>query len=192
LQKAHAERGQEFVSAPVFGRPEAAAAAKLFVVAAGDMKAIERCQPLFSAIGQQTFVMGTEAPMANVVKLSGNFLIASVIESLGEAVALVRKYGVDPRQYVDMLTSTLFAAPAYKTYGGLIVDEKFEPAGFKLKLGLKDVRLALAAGDGVNVPLPIASVIRDQALAGIANGLGDKDWSSLSQVAAHNAGLKQR
>lgn len=192
LQAAHRDRGQEYLAAPVFGRPEAAAAAKLFVVVAGDAKDVERCQPLLSAIGQQTFVMGSEAPMANVVKLSGNFLIASVIECLGEAVALVRKYGIDPQQYVGMLTSTLFAAPVYKTYAGLIVNESFEPAGFKLKLGLKDVRLALAAGDGVSVPLPVASVIRDQALEGVANGLGDKDWSSLSLVAALNAGLKQR
>lgn len=190
LQQAHAERGQSYLSAPVFGRPEAAAAGKLFVVVAGDPKVVEQCQPLFSVLGQQTFVMGDDPGMANVVKLGGNFLIASVIESMGEAVALVRKYGVDPRQFVEMLTSTLFAAPAYKTYGGLIVDQKFEPAGFKLKLGLKDVRLALAAGEARSVPLPIASVIRDQALAGIANGLGDKDWSSLSQVASHNAGLK--
>jgi len=192
LQAAHRDRGQEYLAAPVFGRPEAAAAAKLFVVVAGDAKDVERCQPLLSAIGQQTFVMGSEAPMANVVKLSGNFLIASVIECLGEAVALVRKYGIDPQQYVGMLTSTLFAAPVYKTYAGLIVNERFEPAGFKLKLGLKDVRLALAAGDGVSVPLPVASVIRDQALEGVANGLGDKDWSSLSLVAALNAGLKPR
>jgi 3-hydroxyisobutyrate dehydrogenase-like beta-hydroxyacid dehydrogenase len=190
LQKTHGERGQEYVSAPVFGRPEAAAAAKLFVVPAGPKKAIEKCQPLFSAIGQQTFVMGEEAPMANVVKLSGNFLIASVIESMGEAMALVRKYGVDAQQYLELLTNTLFAAPVYKTYGGLIVNQQFEPAGFQLKLGLKDVRLALAAGEALSVPLPVASLIRDQALAAIASGLGEKDWSSLSQMAARNAGLK--
>ncbi|MGZ4814415.1 MAG: NAD(P)-dependent oxidoreductase [Terriglobales bacterium] len=192
LQKAHAERGQQYVAAPVFGRPEAAAAAKLFVVAAGNPKAVERCQPLLSCIGQQTFVMGPEPPMANVVKLSGNFLIASVIECLGEAVTLVRKHGIDPRRYVDMLTSTLFAAPVYKTYGGLIVEQKFEPAGFKLRLGLKDVRLALAAAEAVEVPLPVGSLLRDHAIAAVANGMGDLDWSSLSQVAAQNAGLKPR
>jgi len=190
MKKAHEEHGQHYLSAPVFGRPEAAETAKLFVVVAGKHEVIERCRPLFSVIGQKTFVMGDDPAMANVVKLSGNFLIASVIESLGEAMALVRKYGVDPKQYLEMLTSTLFTAPVYKTYGRLVVDQKFEPAGFKLKLGLKDVRLALAAGEGMSVPLPLASVIRDQALAGIANGLGEKDWSSLSQVAARNAGLK--
>jgi 3-hydroxyisobutyrate dehydrogenase-like beta-hydroxyacid dehydrogenase len=175
----------------VFGRPEAAAAAKLFVVVAGDQGDIDRCAPLLAAIGQKTFVMGTEPSIANVVKLSGNFLIAAVIESMGEAVALVRKHGVDPHHYVEMLTSTLFSAPVYKTYGGLIVDEKFDPPGFKLKLGLKDVRLALAAAEGANVPLPVASLIRDHAIAAIANGMGDLDWSSLSMVAAQNAGLKK-
>jgi 3-hydroxyisobutyrate dehydrogenase-like beta-hydroxyacid dehydrogenase len=190
MRDAHHEREQHYLAAPVFGRPEAAAAAKLFVVTAGASEVIERCRPLFSSIGQQTYVMGDEPTMASVVKLSGNFLIASVIESLGEAMALIRKHGVDPQKYLEMLTNSLFTAPVYKTYGGLIVDRKFEPAGFKLKLGLKDVRLALAAADAVNVPLPTASVIRDQAISGIANGLGDKDWSSLSQVAASNAGLK--
>jgi len=190
LQQEHSEHRQKYVAAPVFGRPEAAQAAKLFVVAAGIPDAVERCQPLFAAIGQQTFVMGTEPAMANVVKLSGNFLIASVIECVGEALALVRKHGVDPKQYVDMLTSTLFVAPVYKTYGNLIVDQKFEPAGFKLRLGLKDVRLALAAGEMVDAPLPVASLIRDHALSAIANGAGDMDWSSLALVAAKNAGLK--
>lgn len=190
LHKAHHERGHQYIAAPVFGRPEAAQASKLFVVVAGENGAIEKCKPLFSAIGQHTYVMGAEPPMANVVKLSGNFLIASVIESLAEAIALVRKHGVDPRQYLEMLTSSLFTAPVYKTYGGLIVDQKFEPAGFKLTLGLKDTRLVLAAGEGASVPLPIASLIRDHFLEAIAHGMAEKDWSSLSQVAARNAGLK--
>jgi len=190
MAEAHQQREQHYVSAPVFGRPEAAAAAKLFMVAAGDKQVLDRCHPLFSAIGQHTFIMGSDPEMANVVKLSGNFLIASVIESLGEALALVSKYGIDPKVYLDMLTSTLFSAPVYKTYGGLIVDRKFEPAGFKLTLGLKDIRLALAAGEGANVPLPVASLIRDHFLAGAANGMADKDWSALALVAAQNAGLK--
>ncbi len=190
LHKAHHERGHQYIAAPVFGRPEAAQASKLFVVVAGENGAIEKCKPLFSAIGQHTFIMGSEPPMATVVKLSGNFLIASVIESLAEALALVRKHGVDPRQYLEMLTSSLFTAPVYKTYGGLIVDQKFDPPGFKLTLGLKDTRLVLAAGEGASVPLPIASLIRDHFLEAIAHGMAEKDWSSLSQVAARNAGLK--
>jgi 3-hydroxyisobutyrate dehydrogenase-like beta-hydroxyacid dehydrogenase len=190
LKIAHAERGQHYLSSPVFGRPEAAEAAKLFVVTAGAKELVERCQPLLSVLGQRTYVVGDDPVKANVVKLSGNFLIASVIESLGEAVALVRKYKVDPHLFLEMLTSSLFDAPVYKSYGGRIVDQTFEPAGFRLALGLKDVRLALAAAESASVPLPIGSLIRDQALAGIADGLGDKDWSSLSQVAARNAGLK--
>lgn len=189
LAEEHREHKQGYVAAPVFGRPQAAEAAKLFVVAAGDPAAVKKCEPLFVAMGQRTFPMGDEAPKANVVKLSGNFLIASVIESLGEALSLVRKYDIDPEKYVEMLTSTLFAAPVYKTYADLIVKEQFEPAGFRLKLGFKDVRLALAAAEAQAVPMPVASVIRDHALEGIANGMGDKDWSSLAKVVSKNAGL---
>jgi len=189
LAEEHRENKQGYVAAPVFGRPQAAEAGKLFVVAAGDPAAVKKCEPLFQAMGQRTFFMGDEAPKANVVKLSGNFLIASVIETLGEALSLVRKYDINPEKYIDMLTSTLFTAPVYKTYADLIVKEQFEPAGFRLKLGLKDVRLALAAAEAQAVPMPVASVIRDHALEGIANGMGDKDWSSLAQVVGKNAGL---
>jgi 3-hydroxyisobutyrate dehydrogenase-like beta-hydroxyacid dehydrogenase len=189
LAEEHRVHKQTYVAAPVFGRPQAAEAGKLVVVAAGDPAAIKKCEPLFAAIGQRTFPMGDEAPKANVVKLSGNFLIASVIETLGEALSLVRKYDIDPEKYVEMLTSTLFAAPVYKTYADLIVKEQFEPAGFRLKLGLKDVRLALAAAEAQAVPMPVASVIRDHALEGVANGMGDEDWSSLAKVVAKNAGL---
>jgi len=190
LDDAHHQHGQQYLSVPVFGRPEAAAAAKLFVIVAGAGDVIERYRPLLSTIGQQTFVMGAEPPMANAVKLSGNFLIATIIESFAEAVTLVRKYGVDPHKFLEMLTSSLFNAPVYKTYGGLIVDQRFEPVGFKLTLGLKDVRLVLAAGEGVSAPMPIASVLRDHFLEAVAHGMADKDWSAMSQVVAMNAGLK--
>ena len=130
LAEEHHKRGQHYITAPVFGRPEAAEAAKLFVATAGDKAAVDRCQPMLEALGQRVFVIGDKPEMANVVKLSGNFLIATVIESLGEAIALARKYGIDPHQYVEFLTNTLFAAPVYKTYGGLIADEKYKPAGF--------------------------------------------------------------
>ena len=128
--------------------------------------------------------------MATVVKLSGNFLISSIIESLGEAVALTRKYGIDPHQYIDFLTSSLFAAPIFKTYGGIIADERYSPAGFKLRLGLKDVKLAIAAGEAVDVALPFASVVHDHALAAIGRGMADLDWSATAKLAAENAGLK--
>jgi len=143
LVAAHAEAGQQYVAAPVFGRPEAAAAAKLFVIAAGAPHVLEPLVPLFDAIGQRTFVVSEQPHTANLVKLSGNFLLASAIETVGEAVALVAKAGVDRQQYVDILTSTLFAAPAYQTYGGLIARQEFEPAGFAATLGLKDIRLVV-------------------------------------------------
>jgi len=160
------------------------------VVAAGDKLAVERCKPLLEILGQRVFVIGDKPEMANVVKLSGNFLIASVIESLGEAIALTRKYGIDPHDYVEFLTNSLFAAPIYKTYGGIIAEEKYLPAGFKLRLGLKDVRLALAAAESVDTPLPFASVLRDHMLTAIGRGMEEMDWSSTAKLAAENAGLK--
>jgi len=190
LDAEHHKHGQHYVAAPVFGRPEAASAAKLFIAAAGDAADLARCQPIFDAVGQRTFVIGPKPEMANVVKLSGNFLISSVLESLGEAVALTRKYGIDPHQYIDFLTSSLFAAPVYKTYGGIIADERYQPAGFKMRLGLKDVRLVLAAAESVDAPMPIASLVRDNMLAAIGRGMEDRDWSALAQFAAENAGLK--
>ena len=190
LAAEHGKRGQQYIAAPVFGRPEAAEAGKLFVVAAGDKSAVERCKPLLEVLGQRVFVIGDKPEMANVVKLSGNFLIASVIESLGEAIALTRKYGIDPHAYVEFLTNSLFAAPVYKTYGGIIAEEKYQPAGFKLRLGLKDVRLALAAAEAVDAPLPFASIVRDHMLTAIGRGMEEMDWSSTAKLAAENAGLK--
>ena len=189
LTEAHRKAGHAFVAAPVFGRPEAAAAAKLFIVAGGPEHALAKCQPLFDAIGQRTFVIGDHPPAANLVKLSGNFLLAAMIESLGEAVALVRKGGVDPHRYIEILTNTLFSAPAYKTYGTIIANEQYEPAGFKMTLGLKDIRLALAAADTLAAPMPVASLVHDHFLSGVAQGAGDSDWSALARLAARNAGL---
>lgn len=190
LKHAHAEARQIYIAAPVFGRPEAAAAAKLFVVPAGDKKAVEHFQPLFDAIGQRTFFLSENAPEANVVKLSGNFLIAAMIECLGEAVALMRKYEIDPRRFIEIMTETLFAAPVYRTYGALIAEEKYQPPGFKLELGLKDVRSVLAAAEAKAVPMPVGSVVRDHFLSAIARGGADLDWSALAKVTAEDAGLK--
>jgi 3-hydroxyisobutyrate dehydrogenase-like beta-hydroxyacid dehydrogenase len=188
LAAAHAEAGQRYAAAPVFGRPEAAAAAKLFVIAAGAPDVLEPLVPLFDAIGQRTFVVSEQPHAANLVKLSGNFLIASAIESVGEAVALVTKAGVDRLQYVDILTSTLFAAPVYQTYGGLIARQEFEPAGFAATLGLKDVRLVLAAAEQLQVPLPVASLLRDRFLTLVATGGGHLDWSAIATLADRDAG----
>ena len=190
LAEEHGKRGQHYIAAPVFGRPEAAEAGKLFVVAAGQKSVVEKCKPVLESLGQRVFVIGDKPEMANVVKLSGNFLIASVIESLAEAVALVRKYGIEPHEYIEFLTNSLFAAPVYKTYGGLIADAHHEKVGFALRLGLKDVRLAIAAAENVDAPLPVASLVHDHMLTAIGRGLGKQDWSVLGKLAAQNAGLE--
>jgi 3-hydroxyisobutyrate dehydrogenase-like beta-hydroxyacid dehydrogenase len=188
LDAAHATAGQRFIAAPVFGRPDAAAAAKLFVVAAGAPDVIATAAPVFEVIGQRTFNVGEKPPAANLVKLSGNFLIGSVIEALGEAMALVAKGGVDRHQYLELLTSTLFNAPVYKTYGALIAEKKFEPAGFAAPLGHKDIRLTLAAAEHLRVPMPLASLLRDRLLTLLARGGDSLDWSAIGALAAIDAG----
>lgn len=189
LTAAHAAVGRQYMTATVLGRPEAVAAGKLFVLAAGPAQVVDPLMPVLDALGQSTFRVSDVAAVGNVVKLSANFLLANVIESLGEAVALVSKAGVDRRDYIDILTSTLFSAPAYETYGGLIAREEFEPAGFAARLGIKDIRLVLAAAEELEVPLPIASLLRDRFLALLASGGGDLDWSAISTLAQRDAGL---
>jgi 3-hydroxyisobutyrate dehydrogenase-like beta-hydroxyacid dehydrogenase len=191
LARAHSGAGQRFISAPVFGRPEAAAAAKLFIVPAGEPRAIEACLPLFNALGQKTVPIGSEPSTANLVKLSGNFLLASVIEALGEAIALVSKAGVDGRAYVELLTSTIFPAPAYGTYGGLIAAKRFEPAAFTAALGLKDIRLALAAAESLGVPMPLGTLLHRRFLRLLAQGGENLDWSALGGLAGRDAGDSQ-
>jgi 3-hydroxyisobutyrate dehydrogenase-like beta-hydroxyacid dehydrogenase len=192
LAAAHAAAGQRYLAAPVFGRPEAAASGKLFVVVGGPAELVDTYMPLFKDLGQRTFVMSAQAENANLVKLSGNFLIAAVIESLGEALALIGKGGLDQQQYLDLLTSTLFDAPVYKTYGRLIVERRFEPAGFAAPLGQKDIRLTLAAAESLNVPLPLASLLRDRFLTLLARGGEALDWSAIGQLAAHDSGLEHK
>lgn len=191
LAESHRAKQQHYLAAPVFGRPDAAAAAKLFIVAAGPTEQIERCRPLFDAMGQKTFVVGEEAQAANVIKLAGNFLITTVIESLGEAFAFGRKFGVDPHAFLDILTNSLFDAPVYRNYGSMIASDKFEPAGFKLPLGLKDNRLLLAAAEEAKVPMPMASLVHDRFVAALAQGLGESDWAAIARISYENAGLRQ-
>ena len=191
LVGAHQERQQHYVAAPVFGRPDAAAAGKLFIIAAGPAKQIGRCQPLFDVMGQKTFVAGEEPPSANVIKLTGNFLITTAIESLAEAVAVVRKSKVDPEKFLEILTSTLFSAPIYKNYGGMIARNQFEPVGFKMPLGFKDNRLMLALAEETAAPMPMASLIHDRFLAAMAQDLSDADWSAIARVSFRNAGLEE-
>jgi 3-hydroxyisobutyrate dehydrogenase-like beta-hydroxyacid dehydrogenase len=192
IAAAHAHARQRYVAAPVFGSPEAAASAKLFIVAAGAPDAVTDCQPLFAALGQKTFVVHERPQAANLIKLSGNFLLAAAIEALGEAIALVAKAGIDRRQYVDLLTTTLFTAPAYKTYGGMIADNRFTPAGFTAPLGHKDIRLTLTAAESLRVPMPLASLLRDRFLALLAQGGEALDWSAIAHLAAQDAGEVDR
>jgi 3-hydroxyisobutyrate dehydrogenase-like beta-hydroxyacid dehydrogenase len=188
LEHAHAEAGIAYVAAPVMGRPEAAAAGKLNVLAAGEPAAIERVTPLFNAMGQRTWLLGATPHHANVVKLAMNFMLASAIEAMSEASALAESYEIESAKLIELATGTLFAAPAYTTYGRLITEREFEP-GFRLTLGLKDVRLALAAGEARGVPLPFASVVRDNLIDAIGHGDAEKDWSALALVARRRAGL---
>jgi 3-hydroxyisobutyrate dehydrogenase-like beta-hydroxyacid dehydrogenase len=187
LAQAHAKAGQRYVAAPVFGRPDMAAAAKLFIVAAGDPAAIDACRPLFDALGQKTSTIGAEPSAANLVKLTANFLQAAVIEALGEAIALIGKAGIDRRAYVELLTSTIFTAPPYRIFGPLIADGTFAPAGFAAPLGYKDIRLGLAEAENLRVPMPLASLLHDLFLRLFNQGGEQLDWSAIGGLATQDA-----
>jgi len=189
LTEAHAGKGQSFVSAPVFGRPDAAAAQRLVVVAAGPAAAIARVRGPLEAIGRKLFVIGEDPPAANTLKLAGNFLIVSMLETLGEAFALLRKSGIEPAQFMEIVNGNLIQSPIYENYGKIIAERRFEPAGFKLRLGLKDVRLLLSAAEERSVPMPLASLLRDHLLSAVAAGMGESDWSALAEAASRSAEL---
>jgi 3-hydroxyisobutyrate dehydrogenase-like beta-hydroxyacid dehydrogenase len=188
LTRTHEARGLRYVAAPVLGRPDVARAGKLTIVAAGPAEAIDRMQPIFDAVGQKTWRIGSLPQQASVMKLAANFMLASAIETLGEASALLTGHGVAMQDFLDVITSSTFPGPVYQGYGQMIAEQRYEPALFKARLGLKDVRLALAAGDGVSTPLPIASVIRDSLLEALAHGGAEKDFAVLGQVALRRAG----
>jgi 3-hydroxyisobutyrate dehydrogenase-like beta-hydroxyacid dehydrogenase len=189
LAAEHARRGLGYVAAPVFGRPDMAAAAKLNIVVAGRVSVVEQVRPLLEVLGSRLWPVGEEAERANVVKLAGNFMLASAIESMAEASALTRAHGVSAADFLEIMTSTLFAAPAYQGYGKLIAEDRYAPPGFALPLGLKDVNLALAAGEAARVPLPFAGVLRDALIEALAGGGESLDWAALAQVAARRAHL---
>jgi 3-hydroxyisobutyrate dehydrogenase-like beta-hydroxyacid dehydrogenase len=192
LTEAHRESGQHFVAAPVFGRPEAAAAARLTIVAAGDDAALTRVRPLLEVMGQKVLLLGADPPAASIVKLAGNFLIASMIEALAEVYALLRKNGIAPKQFLDIVNGNLFRSPIYEAYGTLMAEGRFSPPGFRLTLGLKDMRLLLGAADRSAVPMPLASLVRDHLLSAVARGKGELDWTALAQVIAEDAGIVDR
>ncbi len=192
LAQAHAARRVGYVAAPVFGRPDVAAAGRLNILAAGEAQAVERVRPLLEAMGSRVWPLGEAPERANVAKIAGNFMLAAAIETMAEASALVRAHGIGAADFLDVMTGTLFAAPAYQGYAKLIAEQRFKPAGFALPLGYKDVRLAQEAGEAARVPLPFAGVLRDSLLEALAAGDEDVDWSVLSQVAARRARLDQR
>lgn len=191
LTTEHAQRNQGYLSVPVFGRPEHAESRALVVVAAGPAKTVGRCRPLFDAVGRQVFVVGTEPWQANVAKVCGNFIIAGVIEALGEAYATLRKAGVAPQSFLEIMNA-LLGSQIIANYGQIIAQEQFEPAGFALRLGLKDARLVQAEAEEFASPMPLANLVHDHLLSAMAHGQAEHDWSSMTQVIARNAGLKPK
>lgn len=189
LARGHEEAGRWLVSAPVFGRPDAAAEGKLTVVAAGPDAAMEVVKPLLQALAAKLFVVGKVPAQANVVKLAGNFLIMSLVEGLAESTAFVAKAGVEKQQFLDVLVGSMFDAPVVRTYGKILLEERFSPPGFALPLALKDNRLLLQAGERLAVPLPLASLVRDRMVTALARGWADQDWSSIARISAEEAGL---
>jgi 3-hydroxyisobutyrate dehydrogenase-like beta-hydroxyacid dehydrogenase len=188
MEALHAERGLGYVAAPVLGRPNVAAAGELNVICAGEAEAVAKVAPLLQMVSKQVWPLGADAYRANVVKISCNFALASMIETLGEAAALAHAHGVAPAALYEVMTGTVFNSPAYRNYAGLIADQRFIPAGFKMPLGLKDVKLALAAAESGGAPLPLGSLLRDHFLEAIAQGDGEKDWSALAASAFRRGG----
>ena len=189
LSRLEHDRGISYVAAPVFGRPEAARAARLSVVVAGGAEAIAHLEPLLAVIGERLWRLAGPPEHATVVKLAGNFMIASALETMGEATALVRAHGLSSAEFLNILTGSLFAAPVYQTYGRFIAEERYEPAAFSMALGWKDVRLALQAAADTRVPMPIGGVLRDHFLEALATGKSHQDWAALADIAARHAGL---
>jgi 3-hydroxyisobutyrate dehydrogenase-like beta-hydroxyacid dehydrogenase len=189
LAQYHADRGSIYVTAPVFGRPEAAAAKRLWVCTSGPASAKHKIAPILEAVGQKTFDFGEDVGAANAVKLSGNFLIAAAMESIAEALAMLEKSDIDRVAAIEMLTSTLFACPVYQGYGKAIAQMRHTPVGFSLPLGLKDMELVLETSVAVRAPMPMASIVRDHFLSSIAKGRSELDWSGFALAARDDAGL---
>ena len=187
----HTEHGIGYVAAPVLGRPQVAATGELNILAAGEAALLAKAEPLLAAMGRHTWHFGAQASRANTAKISVNFLIACAIESMAEACSLAEANGVAPTDLIEMLTGTLFPGPIYSGYGAMVAERRYEPVGFRLPLGLKDVNLALTTGAEANVPLPFGSVLRDAFLDALTHGDQDKDWAAVAAVARRRAGLPE-
>ncbi|MDE2166953.1 MAG: NAD(P)-dependent oxidoreductase [Alphaproteobacteria bacterium] len=189
LDAAHAKAGQRMVASPMLGRPEAVAAGQAGIVVGGAAESLACCRPLFEAIARRVFEAGADPVTAAAIKIANNFVLGCAIEAMGEGLSLVRKYGVAPQVLYDVMTDGLFAAPAYKIYGQIIVDETYEKVGQMAVLGLKDANLALAAGEAVGVPLPSGNVWRDRLVGAVAHGDGQCDWAVMAREQARASGL---
>jgi 3-hydroxyisobutyrate dehydrogenase-like beta-hydroxyacid dehydrogenase len=189
LAALHEERGFRFLSAPVIGRPEAAAAAKLFIVAAGAQSDYAVASAIFPAISQKVFYIGEKPSSANLVKLCGNFMLLAAIETFAEAMTLAQKGGVSKKQLLEVMTGSLFDTPAYKNYGAALAEERFRPAGFAAPLGLKDMRLVGQSAETLRVPMPVLNVLRDHLLQTIATEGENIDWAGIGRIIGKNGGL---
>jgi 3-hydroxyisobutyrate dehydrogenase-like beta-hydroxyacid dehydrogenase len=189
LAAAHREAGAAYVAAPVFGRPDAAAAGQLWIVTSGPAAAKERVRPVLEALGQGVHDFGEDPEGAHIVKLAGNFLIAAASEAMAEAYTLGEKCGLDRTRLAEFFGATLFPSRIYQNYGKAIAEHRYEPAGFKLRLGLKDLRLVLAAADANETPMPLAGLLHDRLLALAAQGHGEIDWTAIGLAVAMEAGV---
>lgn len=192
MAELHRQRGCAYVAAPVFGRPEAAAAQKLWICVAGDEAAKERVRSILQAMSQGIFDFGSDPAHANLVKICGNFLINSAIEGMAEAMALAEKEGVDRADFVNFFTQTIFACGIYQNYGRMIAEKRYTPVGFQMQLALKDNNLVRDAAEQARVPMPYASLNHDRLMTGIARGRGEMDWTSLAQLVDESAGLEKQ
>lgn len=189
MTELHQQRGCHYIAAPVFGRPEAAAAKKLWICVAGTPEAKQRIQPVLLSMGQQVFDFGEEPEKANIVKVGGNFLIASAMEAIGETLTMAEKHGIDRSQLIDMYSQTMFACPIYQNYGKMIAERRFTPVGFLLQLALKDINLVLDSAEQAQTPMPLASLLHDRLLRGVALGRGESDWVEMTRMISEDAGL---
>jgi 3-hydroxyisobutyrate dehydrogenase-like beta-hydroxyacid dehydrogenase len=186
----HQQNGSEYVASPVFGRPEAAAAQKLFLLSSGAKKAKERVKPVQEALGQRIFDLGEDPGSANVVKLGGNFMIMAAMEAMAETFNLAEKNGIDRNLAAEVYASTLFNCTVYQGYGKMVAEKRFEPAGFQLSLGLKDCNLVLQEANANQAPMPLANLVHNRLLASSAKGRGSQDWAALTRISLEEAGLE--
>jgi 3-hydroxyisobutyrate dehydrogenase-like beta-hydroxyacid dehydrogenase len=185
----HAALGQRFVAAGAFGRPDRAANGTLSVVAAGDSGDLDGATPLFDAIAQRVFRVGATPAMACLAKLCGNFMLFATVEAIAEAMTLAERGGIARETLQEVLLGTNFDSIAQRVYGAILVERRFQPAGFPVVGGLKDIHLAGEAAESLRVAMPVLGIVRDRMLASISHGHGDLDWSAIALMAARDAGI---